>query len=158
MKKVILIVSTLALFANATMIITVKNKLYLKECGSCHFAFQPGLLPQRSWSKLMENLSNHFKTDASLSEVDKATLLNYLTKNSSEHSRSYLGRVMKKYIRKDTTPLRITETPPFIKRHRNIRNKTFKRKSIMSPSNCIACHRLASRGVYEEDYVSIPRR
>ncbi len=29
----------------------VKNALYLEECGACHFAYQPGLLPSRSWKK-----------------------------------------------------------------------------------------------------------
>ena len=31
----------------------VNNKQYKDECGSCHFAYQPGLLTTRSWEKLL---------------------------------------------------------------------------------------------------------
>ena len=27
----------------------VDTQLYTKECGGCHFPYQPGLLPARSW-------------------------------------------------------------------------------------------------------------
>ncbi|HPQ24397.1 MAG TPA: cytochrome C, partial [Gammaproteobacteria bacterium] len=44
----------------------VDNPLYLQECGSCHFAYQPGLLPARSWNNLMGGLENHFGENAEL--------------------------------------------------------------------------------------------
>ncbi len=31
----------------------VNDKLYLEECGACHFPYQPGLLPMRSWQKIL---------------------------------------------------------------------------------------------------------
>ncbi|MDD2399591.1 MAG: cytochrome C, partial [Sulfurovum sp.] len=55
----------------------VENKLYLKECGSCHFAFQPGLLPERSWTKMLSNLADHFGSDAALEPEDHKALLVY---------------------------------------------------------------------------------
>ena len=30
----------------------VTNKTYADECGSCHYAYPPGLLPSQSWAKL----------------------------------------------------------------------------------------------------------
>ena len=32
---------------------TVTNPVYVEECGSCHMAYPPGLLPALSWQKIM---------------------------------------------------------------------------------------------------------
>ena len=37
---------------------------YTQECGSCHLAYPPGLLPALSWQRLMGGLDRHFGTDA----------------------------------------------------------------------------------------------
>jgi len=31
----------------------VTNAFFSEECGQCHFAYPPGLLPERSWEKLI---------------------------------------------------------------------------------------------------------
>ena len=36
---------------------------YVQECGSCHVAFAPGLLPASSWQHLMGNLKAHYGSD-----------------------------------------------------------------------------------------------
>ena len=48
-------------------------KVYSDECGSCHYAYPPGLLPSKSWEKLLNEkaLSEHFGKNATL---DKDTL------------------------------------------------------------------------------------
>ena len=43
-----------------TDVAPVNNQLYIKECGSCHFPYQPGLLPSNAWNKMMEKLLSHF--------------------------------------------------------------------------------------------------
>ena len=43
---------------------------YTQECGACHTAYPPSLLPARSWQRTMEGLDKHFGTDAAL---DSAT-------------------------------------------------------------------------------------
>ena len=42
------------------------NATYRDECGSCHVAYPPGLLPAVSWQRLMSDLPRHYGTDASL--------------------------------------------------------------------------------------------
>ena len=42
--------------AKAPGVAPVENPQYLEECGSCHFPYQPGLLPARSWTKVMAGL------------------------------------------------------------------------------------------------------
>lgn len=136
----------------------VDNQLYLNECGSCHFAYQPGLLPERSWSKMMQDLSNHFQTDASLEPKDTQTLLAYMRANASDKAMNYKrsSRITNS-LRASATPLRITETPYIIRKHNEIKQSVYERKSIGSLANCAACHQSASRGSYSDDYVRIPK-
>ena len=50
----------------------VSDALYAQECGSCHMAYPPGLLPGRSWQRLMGNLADHFGDNAELPGEDAA--------------------------------------------------------------------------------------
>ncbi|MDZ4210776.1 MAG: cytochrome C, partial [Methylotenera sp.] len=44
----------------------VANAKWKAECGSCHMLYHPGLLPERSWNKMMAGLDKHFGENASL--------------------------------------------------------------------------------------------
>jgi aldehyde:ferredoxin oxidoreductase len=55
------------------------------------------------------------------------------------------------------TPLRITETPYFKRKHHEVSSATFKRNKIKTASNCMACHQEADRGNFSEDDVRIPK-
>ena len=66
----------------------VTDKQYLKECGECHFAYPPGLLPAKSWEKLLkaDALKGHFGDNA---EIDKETLQaihDYAVENAADKS------------------------------------------------------------------------
>jgi hypothetical protein len=39
-------------FSRTKEVKPVTDKTYRAECGDCHFAYQPGLLPAQSWEKL----------------------------------------------------------------------------------------------------------
>ena len=39
---------------------------YTQECTSCHLAFPPDLLPAASWWRILDNLTGHYGTDASI--------------------------------------------------------------------------------------------
>lgn len=135
----------------------VDNALYQKECASCHFGFQPGLLPARSWVKIMGNLDNHFKTDASLDALDNQKILAYLVKNASDNALEYKrSRKINNSIRKDEIPIRITETAYFIHKHREIPSYMIAQKEVNSLSNCAACHTRANEGSYSEREIRIP--
>ena len=135
----------------------VTNELYLKECGSCHFAFQPGLLPKRSWTKMMNNLSDHFGSDATLEPEDHKALLVYLTDNAAENAVKYKrSRKILKSIAVDSTPAKITDVPYFVRKHRRIPKKMIMQEEVGTLSNCTACHTTASKGVYSERAIKIP--
>lgn len=132
------------LIASEDRLPPITNTLYLKECGSCHFAYQPQFLPQRSWSKMLSSLEEHFDSDASLGKNDIASLKAYLLNNSKKHM---------KYIRKDLTPMRISKTPYFLEEHRQIPQNYIEQEKVKSLSNCLACHTQANQGNYERVYI-----
>lgn len=135
----------------------VTNELYMNECASCHFAYQPGLLPERSWVKLMDNLENHFETDASLDSEDHKKILRYLVDNSADKALNYKrSRKINSSIRAYDTPIAVSDTPYFMKEHRGIRKDLIEQKEVRSISNCKACHTSADRGIYGERYINIP--
>ncbi|WP_297441027.1 diheme cytochrome c [Sulfurimonas sp.] len=135
----------------------VDNKLYIEECGSCHFAYQPGLLPERSWKKLMANLEDHFQTDASLEEQDRKTLLAYLIKNSADKAHQYKrSKKIDRSIPSSQTPIAITQTPYFKHEHYEIPKRFIIQKEVRSLANCAACHTKADKGLYSESFIAIP--
>ena len=43
----------------------VANAKWKTECSGCHMLYHPGLLPERSWNKMMAGLEKHFGENAS---------------------------------------------------------------------------------------------
>ena len=74
MKYLIFLTLFLNTFLMSADVAPVNNQLYIKECGSCHFPYQAGLLPANAWNKMMANLENHFNSDASLSPENFQTI------------------------------------------------------------------------------------
>lgn len=144
-------------FTSKRGVAPVTNEFYAKECGSCHFAYQPGLLPSRSWKKLMGDLQNHFNTDASLDAEDNQKILKYLIDNSAEKFTNYKrSRKINNSIRDEETPIAVTDTRYFIKKHREIRKDLITQKEVKSLANCMACHKTADKGSYSERDINIP--
>lgn len=135
----------------------VSNSKWQAECSSCHMLYQPGLLPERSWIKMMNGLENHFGENASLDDSAKKEVLDFLVLNSSDRGGSRRGMKILNSIPRNDAPLRISETQYFIRKHNEIRPDVYKRKAIGSAANCIACHSGAEKGDFEEENVRIPK-
>lgn len=135
----------------------VKNDLYIKECGSCHFPYQPGLLPSNAWNKMMANLDNHFNSDATLDDKTFQTLSKYLNDNSAEKNMQYKrsNRIVSS-IPAGQIADSISTTPYMIKKHREIRKDLITQKEVKGLFNCIACHTTADKGIYSERDIKIP--
>ena len=127
----------------------VENAVYQKECGSCHFAFQPALLPSGSWKKLMAGLEDHFGDNATLDAATGQEITDYLVKNAAEFSNSKRSYKILRSL-KGTEPLRITEVPYIKQEHHEISPRTLERKKITSLANCNVCHQQAAKGIYED--------
>jgi nitrate/TMAO reductase-like tetraheme cytochrome c subunit len=135
----------------------IMNAKFKAECTSCHMAYLPGLLPGRSWTKLMNGLDKHFGEDASIDEKSKKEILDFLVKNSSDNNVSRRSSKILSTIGKNDAPIRISETEYFIRKHDELSSSVFKRKAIGSKANCIACHQNAEMGNFNEDEVRIPK-
>ena len=133
-----------------------ESSSYKGNCGGCHFAYSPDLLPSRSWQKLIAGLDNHFGEVVALDPDSKKIVTDHLALNAAEYSRAKQSRKIMKSIG-DQDPIRITTIPYIQHKHRKIYAHVFARKSIGSLSNCPACHKTAEKGNYKEDEVIIPR-
>ncbi|WP_299981208.1 diheme cytochrome c [Desulfobacula sp.] len=134
----------------------VNNETFKQECGACHFAYQPGLLPAGSWGKILSNLPAHFGEEVSLDQESKNIINEYLQSTAAENSSAKRARKILKSLG-EKTPLRITKTPYIQEKHHELDSNIFSRQSIGSPSNCIACHPTAEQGNYDDDFVKIPK-
>ncbi|MGB5964585.1 MAG: diheme cytochrome c [Sulfurimonadaceae bacterium] len=134
-----------------------QQKSYVKECGSCHIAYQPEFLPSRSWDKMMGGLEDHFGVDATVGAEEGKILSAYLRENAADSKR--VGKHFAKTaasIGANDAPLRISDTPYFKKEHRGIPQKYIDQKEVKSIANCNACHQKAASGDYRERGIFIP--
>jgi hypothetical protein len=130
---------------------------YLRECGACHFAHPPGLLPARSWQKLMGGLADHFGDDATLAPETQEAITRYLVANAAEQANSRRAAKLLKDIGKDEAPLRITGTRYFQRKHDEVPERMVAgNPKVKTFANCVTCHRSAEKGVFDEDDVRIP--
>ena len=135
----------------------VKNPLYREECGSCHFAYQPGLLPARSWQKMMSQLEDHFGENAELDEQSRAAITEYLMKNAAEHSGYRRSRKILSSVAENEIPLRISETRYFVRKHHELPKSIVQdNPEVRSFAACAACHTNADKGYYDEHEVRVP--
>jgi hypothetical protein len=129
----------------------VTDPVVKKECGSCHMAFSPQFLPKRSWQKIVDTLSDHFGENASLGEAQRKAVLDYLLANAADGPKGGReGRRFAESIASGQTPLRITETPRWVREHREVRADRWKSPDVKSKANCLACHKRAEQGIYED--------
>ncbi|MCX7627756.1 MAG: diheme cytochrome c [Methylophilaceae bacterium] len=135
----------------------VSNARWKAECSSCHMAYHPGLLPERSWRRIMAGLDRHFGENAALDAPTAADIEQFLVANSADRQPARRSQRILQSIPPGAAPLRISETPYFRAKHDEISPATFKRKSIGSPANCSACHQGAEKGDFSERLVKIPR-
>ncbi len=160
MKRMMMIAAmalSWALPAAAADVAPVNNKQYQAECSACHMAYPPGLLPARSWQKLMGGLSNHFGDDASLSEQTRKALTDYLVLNAADKSDYRRSQKIMRTLSESDAPLRITEVPYIKRKHDEIPARYISGNAqVRSLSNCAACHTSAARGDFSEHGVHIP--
>jgi hypothetical protein len=129
-----------------------------EECGSCHLAFHPSLLPARSWQALIAGQDRHFGEDLALDAPMRATLLAYATANAAEQQRTEAAFKINRSIPAEAAPLRITQTPYWIKKHAEIAAADWLLPQVKSKVNCAACHQDAAAGTFEDAAMRIPRQ
>jgi len=124
-----------------------RNAQWQAECGSCHIAYPPSLLPAPAWRRMMSQLDKHFGADASLDAKAAAEIGAFLEQYAASGRRA----------RGPADSLRITETAWFVREHDKVQSATWKLPAVKSAANCAACHTLAEQGDFRERNIRIPR-
>lgn len=132
------------------------SALYKQECSSCHFLYQPWLLPERSWQVIMDESDRHFGENLALDAETEKELRAYLKANSSDKTSARWAQKITSSS-EGMTPKKIMDVPWLKKEHREVSAGVFKRPSIGSSSNCGACHQKGAEGNFEEDFIKIPK-
>ncbi|MDX2503234.1 MAG: diheme cytochrome c [Gammaproteobacteria bacterium] len=141
----------------STDIAAVTNPVYKEECGSCHMVYPPGLLPAKSWTKVMSELDNHFGDNAELGEEAHQAVSEFLLTNSADKSDYRRSQKFSASIQSDDTPVRITEIPYFRHEHDEITDRLVSANpKVKSFSQCSACHVRAEQGSFDEHDIRIP--
>lgn len=146
-------------FSRHKEITPVTDEIYNKECGSCHFPYQPGLLPEASWRELMtaKALSDHFGDSAELDETTRLHLLEIMVAESADKSYAKRSRKIMASLEGVPAPKRITEIPYMKAKHEDIPEALIaKNEQVKSLSYCNKCHQKAAEGVFDDDTVQIP--
>ena len=81
---------------------------YTQDCGTCHLAYPPGLLPARSWNRILDTLDDHFGENAELPAADRERA--FLTQNAADRIANKRSRRVIVSLH-GATPTRITEVP-----------------------------------------------
>jgi hypothetical protein len=120
---------------------------YEQECGACHLAFPARYLPAESWQRVMGGLDKHFGVNASLDAAQSKTIGHWLQQNAASGWRASSAPPQD----------RITRSRWFVSQHDEVGAAVWKRKSVGSAANCVACHSGAAQGNFSEHGVRIPR-
>ena len=130
------------------------NEIFVEECSACHYHYHPSLLPAASWHLIMADLEDHFGEDASLDEesvqIIEDLLLNYAAEKWDTEAANHLRLVNAE------DPLRITATQFWQRRHETIDLSVFEHESVSGKGNCVACHRDAESGRFDDHQIQIP--
>ena len=129
------------------------DAIYDEECGSCHLAYPPGLLPAKSWQRLLLGLEDHFGENAELGSEEIGHLTNYLLRNSLEKETSPIISKLSKNVPVEP-PIRISELPQFHKEHESsVRQLGGASLPVGFFSPCEDCHKEAASGIFNKEKI-----
>jgi hypothetical protein len=134
------------------------DPLYVKECGGCHFAYSPGLLPARSWELQMSRMERHFGESVTLSPAAREAITRYLVDNAADRSPYAGSKIFMRRLEADSTPYRFSDVWHYREMHRIIREviDLKPRIKIRRLTNCDGCHQYAKEGSFGHSELLIP--
>jgi len=126
------------------------------ECGDCHLAYHPNLLPARSWQRMMDGQADHFGEDLSLAEESIAEIAEFLTANAAEMKQTEAAHEIMRTVAPGDSPLRVTETAYWKHEHEDIEDVYWQSSKVKNEINCDACHLDAKFGTFEDSAMRLP--
>jgi len=155
MKRTLMLVPLLLpLFAHAdkeARMPAAAPPAYQAECGSCHLAFPPGLMSANDWRQVMQRLDKHYGDNASLDAKTAAEIEAFLIRYAGSEGK-YGGATPAQA----GEPPRLTRTPWFVRKHREVSRADWNHPKVKSPANCAACHTRAAEGSFREREIVLP--
>ncbi len=155
MKKIIVVMSLFVVLAapvQAERFPPIKNAEVKSECGECHMAYFPQMLPRKSWQRIFGELGDHFGEDASLDDKTLSSLRIYYLNNASDVSDLRAARKWQEDLSVGEAPERITTAPRFVRKHDELSPRVWSDPEVNSKANCGACHtNVAKTGDFDED-------
>ncbi|MEA2050251.1 MAG: cytochrome b/b6 domain-containing protein [Campylobacterota bacterium] len=130
----------------------LENQIFYDNCSECHKIYPTYMLPEKSWTRIMDGLDNHFGeeiSDQNISKNDQTIIRKYLLENSAQSSKREAAVKIMKYDG-NSRPLAITKTKYWRQTHKNIPNHIYNQKNIKDKSNCFACHKNLDKGMIED--------
>ena len=138
--------------------LAARDPLYAKECGTCHFAYSPGLMPARSWVRVLDRMDQHFGESLRLDPATRAKLQAYLSANAADVSPYEGSKTFMERIPASLTPRRLAGVPVFREMHTVIHEviSTKTKVKVRTVTNCNACHTKADEGSFGNSELYIP--
>lgn len=130
------------------------HQAFQTECSACHMLYHPSLLPRASWAAMMADLANHFGEDASLDAKTASGIAAHLDRYASEAWDTEAANLLRRTSATD--PLRIVQSPYWVRKHSGIAVNVFAAAPVKSKSNCAACHQDAASGRFDDQAIAIP--
>jgi hypothetical protein len=106
---------------------------------------------------LLSQQDRHFGADLGLDSATTTTLLGYARNNAADKHQTEAAFKIDASVPASAAPLRITETPYWVKKHRDVTAAEWTLPWIRSRANCEACHLDAQAATFEDGAMRIPR-
>jgi hypothetical protein len=105
----------------------------------------------------MADQNDHFGDDLALDGVTMKEITAFLMNNAAESRLSEPAWKISSTTPAEQTPLRITDTPYWKKKHREIAEDIWKSPKVKEKGNCGACHLDAEQGTFEDSGMRLPK-
>jgi cytochrome b len=116
-----------------------------KECGGCHVAYHPSILPARSWETLLREQHRHFGEDLDLDDETVQALHDFAIAHGAESHATPLAWKIDSTTPAAAIPLRVTETHYWKHRHAELNAADWEKTKRFA---CDGCHLDAREGTF----------
>jgi cytochrome b len=117
-----------------------------EECGACHLAYAPELLPLRSWLRMLDEQQHHFGEDLGLSADTLHALA--AAARAGDRTPRWAGAMLVASVPAGEVPQRITQTAFWRERHAAIAQVRFAAAPVSGRHDCGACHADAASAIF----------
>lgn len=133
-----------------------QNAAWQDECGSCHLAYHPSLLPARSWQAMLATQDTHFGENLGLDAATIDELARYAVAQAAELHQTEAAWQIDRRVAPSQIPQRISDTRYWKAKHRSLTDAVWRMQEIKSKANCDACHSDAKSGGFQPAAMRIP--